>query len=88
MKKYFGIVKNGYLWLCIAVTVAIASWILFFFNAEFSEEFTGGVSIEFNGEIKDDNFENNLVTALQEKNFPKLQVNVDQEEETVKLKIN
>ena len=87
MKKYFGIVKNGYLWLCIAVTVAVASWILFFFNAEFSEEFTGGVSIEFNGEIKDDNFENNLVTALQEKNFPKLQVNVDQEE-TVKLKIN
>jgi hypothetical protein len=41
MKKYFGIVKNGYLRLCIAITVAIASWILFFFNAEFSEEFTG-----------------------------------------------
>ena len=88
MKKYFSIVKNGYLWLWIAVTVAVASWILFLFNAEFSEEFTGWVSIEFNGEIKDDNFKNNLVTALQEKNFPKLQVNVDQEEETVKLKIN
>ena len=88
MKKYFSIVKNGYLWLWIAVTVAVASWILFLFNAEFSEEFTGWVSIEFNGEIKDDNFESNLVTALQEKNFPKLQVNVDQEQETVKLKIN
>ena len=88
MKKYFSIVKNGYLWLWIAITVAVASWILFLFNAEFSEEFTGWVSIEFNGEIKDDNFESNLVTALQEKNFPKLQVNVDQEQETVKLKIN
>ena len=88
MKKYFGIVKNGYLRLCIAITVAIASWILFFFNAEFSEEFTGWVSIEFNGEIKDENFKDNLLASLQEKGFPKLQVNVDQEEETVKLKIN
>ena len=88
MKKYFGIVKNGYLRLCIAITVAIASWILFFFNAEFSEEFTGWVSIEFNGEIKDENFKDNLLASLQEKDFPKLQVNVDQEEETVKLKIN
>ena len=74
--------------MCIAITVAIASWILFFFNAEFSEEFTGWVSIEFNGEVSDDNLENDLVLSLQEKGFPKLQVNMDQEWESVKLKIN
>ena len=85
---YFGIVKNWYLRLCIAITVAVASWILFFFNAEFSEEFTGGVSIEFNWEINDENFNDNLVTALQEQGFPKLQVNIDKEWESVKLKIN
>ena len=88
MKKYFGIVKNWYLRLCIAITVAVASWILFFFNAEFSEEFTGGVSIEFNWEINDENFNDNLVSALQEQGFPKLQVNIDKEWESVKLKIN
>lgn len=88
MKKYFGIVKNGYLRLCIALAVAIASWILFFFNAEFSEEFTWGVSIEFNWKIDGENFKENLVSSLQEQWFPKLQVNVDQESEVVKLKIN
>ena len=88
MKRYFSIVKKWYLWLSIALAVAIASWVLFFFNAEFSEEFTWGVSIEFNGEINDESFESNLVQNLQEQGFPKLQINVDKWEEAVKLKIN
>ena len=88
MKKYFSIVKRGYLWLSIALAVAVASWVLFIFNAEFSEEFTWGVSVEFNGEINDADFSENLVQNLQWQGFPKLQVNVDTEGENVKLKIN
>ena len=88
MKKYFSIVKRGYIWLTIALATAIASWVLFIFNADFSEEFTWGVSIEFNGEINDENFSENLIKELQNEGFPKLQVNVDEEWESVKLKIN
>lgn len=88
MKKYFSIVKRGYVWLAIAIAVTIASRVLFIFNAEFSEEFTGWVSIEFNWVIEDGEFSTNLVSYLEEKDFPKLQVNIDKQWDTVKLKIN
>lgn len=88
MKKYFSIVKKAYLWLFIALASALASWILFIFNAEFSEEFTGGVSIEFQGQVSEKEFSEALVEGLQEKGFPKLKVNLDQTPTSVKIKIN
>lgn len=88
MKKYFSIVKKAYLWLFIAIGATLASWILFIFNAEFSEEFTGGVSIEFQGQVSEETFSEALVEGLQEKGFPKLKVNLDQTPTSVKIKIN
>lgn len=88
MTKHFSIVKNAYLWLFIALGTALASWVLFIFNAEFSEEFTGGVSIEFKGQVSEKEFSENLIAGLQEKGFPKLHVNLDQTPTSVKIKIN
>lgn len=88
MKKYFSIVKNAYLWLFVALCATIASWVLFIFNAEFSEEFTGGVSIEFRGQVSESEFSEALVAGLQEKGFPKLKINLDQTSTSVKIKIN
>lgn len=88
MKKCFNIVKNAYLWLFLALGITLASWVLFIFNAEFSEEFTGGVSIEFQGQVAEKEFSEALVQGLQEKGFPKLKVNLDQTSTSVKIKIN
>ncbi len=84
MKNYFSIVKNAYLWLFLALGITLASWVLFIFNAEFSEEFTGGVSIEFQGQVAEKEFSEALVQGLQEKGFPKLKVNLDQTSRSVK----
>jgi len=87
MKKSYGIVKRGYIWLFLGIWIAVVSWVLFMFNAEFSEEFTGWVSIEFNWTVTD-SFEWDLSADLQEKWFSKLSINVDREGSVTKLKIN
>lgn len=88
MKKRFSIVKRGYLWLFISLAAIIVSWILFVFNAEFSEEFTGGVSVVVNGNIQNPDFTQQLSQNLEEKGFPKLKISLDQEVERTKIKIN
>ncbi len=88
MKKYFSIVKRAYLWLFIALSTTVVSWVLFIFNAELSEEFTGGVSITFKGEAKNTDLKSGLADALQEKGFPKLNISIDEEQNQTKIKIN
>ena len=45
MFKKFSIIKKSYLWLTIGWVLLVLSWISFFSNVRFSEEFTGGVKI-------------------------------------------
>lgn len=88
MKKYFSIVKRAYLWLFVALSVAVASWVLFIFNAELSEEFTGGVSITFKGKTQETDLQAGLAQALQQKGFPKLNISIDEQEDQTKIKVN
>lgn len=88
MKKHFSIVKRAYLWLLIALSATVVSWILFVFNAEFSEEFTGGVSVVVSGKITNPDFTTQLSQNLQEKGFPRLKISLDKGTDTTKIKIN
>jgi hypothetical protein len=39
--KRFGIVKRAYIWLILAVCIALGGGFVFLMNANYSEEFTG-----------------------------------------------
>jgi len=53
----------------------VISWIVFILNAQFSEEFTGGVSITFEGKVSDDlQFQEDLSNYLVDKGFPKMKI--------------
>ena len=88
MRKYFSIVKRAYLWILIAITATVVSWVLFMFSAQFSEEFTGGISVVFNGKVKDAEFKEQLAQGLAEKGFPNLKVHLDNNVGQTKIKIN
>lgn len=88
MKKYFNVVKRAYLWLFIALGMVLTSWMVFFFTAHFSEEFTGGVKVVFNGKIEQDTFRQGLQTHLEEQGFQNLKINLEQHGADVEIKIN
>lgn len=75
MKKRFSIVKRAYLWLILRTSAVLLSWVLFITNIQLSEEFTGGVSITFNGQATDEvQFQEDLTNYLVDKGFPKMKV--------------
>lgn len=88
MKKQFNIVKKAYLWLMIGGVTMLVSWVLFIFNAKFSEEFTGGVSVIFAGKVENTDFTDHLSEYLQEQGFPKLNISLNEGEQQTQIKIN
>lgn len=89
MKKPFSIVKNAYLWLILWVAGMVISWIVFILNAQFSEEFTGGVSITFEGKVSDDlQFQEDLSNYLVDKGFPKMKIWLEKSNTQVSVKLN
>ena len=64
MKRPFNIVKRAYIWLFVGVATTVLSWILFISNAQFSEEFTGGVNVTFKGSVQKTEFIDGLTTTL------------------------
>lgn len=88
MKKQFNIVKKAYLWLMIGGVTMLVSWVLFIFNAKFSEEFTGGVSVIFAGKVENTDFTDHLSDYLQEQGFPKLNISLNEGEQQTQIKIN
>ena len=88
MKRSFNIVKRAYIWLFIGVATAVLSWILFISNAQFSEEFTGGVNVTFKGSVQKTEFIDGLTTTLGQEWFTNLKVNLEDGNGEVKVKIN
>ena len=88
MKRPFNIVKRAYIWLFIGVATAVLSWILFISNAQFSEEFTGGVNVTFKGSVQKTEFIDGLTTTLGQEWFTNLKVNLEDGNGEVKVKIN
>lgn len=66
----------------------LVSWVLFVFNAQFSEEFTGGVSVIFSGKVENAEFTSQLNDYLQQQGFSKLNISLNEGEQQTQIKIN
>jgi len=65
MIKRFHIIKKSYLRLFVWAVLLVGAWILFFMNARFSEEFTGGVKITVAGVLDEAKVSDSINTYLE-----------------------
>ena len=86
--KRFGIIKRAYIWLILAVCIALWGFVVFLMSANYSEEFTGWVSISINTQTNSNEIQNNLKNFLAEKDYGKTTVHVNTTEEDTQIKIN
>lgn len=86
--KRFGIIKRAYIWLILAVCIALWGFFVFLMSANYSEEFTGWVSISINTQTDSNEIQNNLKDFLAEKDYGKTTVHVNTTEEDTQIKIN
>ena len=86
--KRFGIIKRAYIWLVLAVCIALWWGFVFLMTANYSEEFTGWVSISINTQTDSNEIQNNLKDFLAEKDYGKTTVHVNTAEEDTQIKIN
>ena len=85
--KRFGIIKRAYIWLILAVCLAIWWWAIFLLTANYSEEFTGWVNISINTQTNSDEIQNKLNSFLSEKDYGKTNVHVNTTDEDTQIKI-
>ncbi len=86
--KRFGIIRRAYIWLILAVCIALWGGFIFLMNANYSEEFTGWVSVSINTQTDSEEIQNNLKSFLAEKDYGKTSVHVNTTEEDTQIKIN
>ena len=86
--KRFGIIKRAYIWLILAVCIALWGGFIFLMNANYSEEFTGWVSVSINTQTDSQEIQNSLSSFLDEKDYGKTNVHVNTTEEDTQIKIN
>ena len=86
--KRFGIVKRAYIWLILAICIALWGGFIFLMNANYSEEFTGWVSVSINTQTDSQEIQNSLQSFLDGKDYGKTKVHVDATEEDTQIKIN
>lgn len=86
--KRFGIIKRAYIWVILAVCIAVGWVVVFLMSANYSEEFTGWVSISINTHTDAEEIQNSLRSFLAEKNYDKASVHVNTSEEDTQIKIN
>ncbi len=86
--KRFGIIKRAYLWIILALCVAVWWGIVFLMTANYSEEFTGWVSISINTKTNAEEIQNNLKNYLDENDYWKTTVHVNTTDEETQIKIN
>ena len=84
----FGIIKRAYIWVILAVCIALWGCCVFLMNANYSEEFTGWVSISINTQTDSEEIQNNLRNFLEQKDYGKATVHVNTTEEDTQIKIN
>ncbi len=86
--KRFGIVKRAYIRMILSVCIALWGAIVFWMNANFSEEFTGWVSISINTQSDTEDIQNNLWDFLSQKEYGNTSVHVNTTEDETQIKIN
>ena len=84
----FGIIKRAYIWVVLAVCIALWGGFIFLMTANYSEEFTGGVSISINTQTNSEEIQSNLKSFLAEKDYGKTTVHVNTTDEDTQIKIN
>lgn len=86
--KRFGIIKRAYLWVILAICLGLWWAFVFLMTANYSEEFTGWVSISINTQTNAEDIQNNLKSFLSEKDYGKTTVHVNTTDEETQIKIN
>ena len=86
--KRFGIIKRAYIWLILALCIAVWWGFIFLMNANYSEEFTGWVSVSINTQTDSQEIQKSLSSFLDEKDYGKTNVHVNTTEEDTQIKIN
>ncbi|MDR2190310.1 MAG: protein translocase subunit SecF [Candidatus Peribacteria bacterium] len=89
----FNIIKKSYLWVVLALAIAVASLMLFLLNAKFSEEFTGGVNISLRSAStfttsEERMIETNLKNYLDDQGYNNASVHLNPHETQLQIKIN
>jgi len=86
--KRFGIIKRAYIWVILALCLGVWGGLMFLMTANYSEEFTGWVSISINTQTDSNEIQNNLKDFLSEKDYGKTTVHVNTTDEDTQIKIN
>ena len=86
--KRFGIIKRAYIWIILAICIALWWGVVFLMNANYSEEFTWGVSVSINTQTDSEEIQSSLREFLSDKNYGKTTVHVNSTDEDTQIKIN
>lgn len=87
MNPKFKIIKKAHMWIIIGIVLMLGSWVMFFFNAQFSEEFTWWVSIGIGKSVDSQALKASVVEYLGTQGIPNAKVSTEQSDIT-RLKIN
>lgn len=87
MKERFSIIKSSYLWVSIGFVILIVAGFLFFANARYSEEFTGGVKINVVGQLDTEQVTQDILGYMEEKGYKNNVVGVQLEENNTRLSL-
>ena len=86
--KRFSIIKRAYIWVILALCIALWGGFIFLMTANYSEEFTGWVNISINTHTDSKEIKSNLESFLSEKDYWKAKVHVNTTDEDTQIKIN
>ena len=87
MKKGFSFVKNVWLWIAIAVVLVIGCWLVFLWNARYSEEFTSWVTISVLWDYSSNDYKTNIENFLKENEYDDARVYLDYQDGTTTVKV-
>lgn len=80
--------KRAYIWVLLAAIIAVCGGCLFWLSANYSEEFTWGVSISVDSQKDAEALQSDLKNFLSSKDYGKTNVHVNVNENETQIKIN
>lgn len=87
MKKGINIIKNVWTWIIIAVCLVICSWLVFWKNVRYSEEFTSWVSISIQWDYSSEENMADVESFLKANGYEDTNIYVDLEDDVTTIKI-
>ena len=89
MKQHpFYIIKKARFWVCLAIGLSVCSLFVFLLNLNFSEEFTGGVSLSLSSTASMEGLDTSLHNYLDSNSYPTSRIFIDTEGDTTTIKVN